>query len=106
LREKLAAILIIPSSWGSQLDGEKPSTPCRISPLPDAALPPMYSPRWENLKNSINFPQNLLQAIAVIDTRSGGSRSSSQHPAREENHRWRPSSSPWLHLEWCVSSLP
>jgi hypothetical protein len=30
LREKLAAVLIIPSSWGSQLDGEKPSTPCRI----------------------------------------------------------------------------
>jgi hypothetical protein len=23
-------VLIIPSSWGSQLDGEKPSTPCRI----------------------------------------------------------------------------
>jgi hypothetical protein len=31
LREKLAAVLIIPSSWGSQLDGQKPSTPCRIS---------------------------------------------------------------------------
>jgi hypothetical protein len=27
---KFAAILIIPSSWGSQLDGEKQSTPCRI----------------------------------------------------------------------------
>jgi hypothetical protein len=33
LREKLAAVLIIPSSWGSQLDGEKPSTPCRIKTL-------------------------------------------------------------------------
>jgi hypothetical protein len=31
LREKLAAVLIIPSSWGSQLDGEKLSTPRRIS---------------------------------------------------------------------------
>jgi hypothetical protein len=30
LREKLAAVLIIPFSWGSQLDGEKPSTPRRI----------------------------------------------------------------------------
>jgi hypothetical protein len=30
LREKLAAVLIIPSSWGSQLDGEKLSTPRRI----------------------------------------------------------------------------
>jgi hypothetical protein len=31
LREKLAAVLIIPSSWGSQLDGEKQSTPRRIN---------------------------------------------------------------------------
>jgi hypothetical protein len=30
LRENLAAIFIIPSSWGSQLDGEKLSTPYRI----------------------------------------------------------------------------
>jgi hypothetical protein len=30
LREKLAAVLIIHSSWGSQLDGEKLSTPRRI----------------------------------------------------------------------------
>jgi hypothetical protein len=28
--EKFAALLIIPSSWGSQLDGEITSTPCRI----------------------------------------------------------------------------
>jgi hypothetical protein len=27
---KFAAVLIIPSSWGSQLDGEITSTPCRI----------------------------------------------------------------------------
>jgi hypothetical protein len=32
---KFAAELIIPSSWGSQLDGEKPSTPCRISSSQD-----------------------------------------------------------------------
>jgi hypothetical protein len=31
LRKELAAVLIIPSSWGSQLDGEKLSTPRRIS---------------------------------------------------------------------------
>jgi hypothetical protein len=31
VREKLAAVLIIPFSWASQLDGEKPSTPCRIN---------------------------------------------------------------------------
>jgi hypothetical protein len=33
LREKLAAVLIIPFSWGFQLNGEKPSTPCRIKTL-------------------------------------------------------------------------
>jgi hypothetical protein len=33
LRKKLAVVLIITSSWGSQLDGEKPSTPCRIKTL-------------------------------------------------------------------------
>jgi hypothetical protein len=31
LREKLADVLIIPSSWGSQLDGEKLSTPRHIN---------------------------------------------------------------------------
>jgi hypothetical protein len=65
-------------------------------PPPDAALPPIYSPRWENLKDPINFPRNILQATAVVDTRSGGSRSSSRHPAGEGNHRRRPSSSPCL----------
>jgi hypothetical protein len=61
-------------------------------PLPSAALPPIYSPRWENLKDPINFPRNILQATAIIDARSGGSRSSSWHPAGEGNHRRRPSS--------------
>jgi hypothetical protein len=75
-------------------------------PLPDTALPPIYSPRWEKLKDPINFPRNLLQAAAIIDARSGGSRSSSRHPAGEGNHCRRPSSSPWSPPEWCVSSLP
>jgi hypothetical protein len=30
-KEKFATVLIIPSSWGSQLDGEITSTPCRIN---------------------------------------------------------------------------
>jgi hypothetical protein len=59
----------------------------------------------KNLKGPINFPRNLLQATAVIDVRSSGSRSSSQHPAKEGNHRRRPSSSPWSPPKWCVSSL-
>jgi hypothetical protein len=65
-------------------------------PPSDAALPPIYSPRRENLKAPINFPQNILQDVAVIDARSGGSRSSSRHPAEEGNHHRRPSSSPCL----------
>jgi hypothetical protein len=75
-------------------------------PPSDAALPPIYSPWRENLRGSINFPQNILQAVAIIDARSGGSRISSRHPAGEGNHRRRPSSSPCLPPEWCVSSLP
>jgi hypothetical protein len=49
-------------------------------PPPDAALPPIYSPRWEKPKDPINFHQNILQAATIVDARSGGSRSSSRHP--------------------------
>jgi hypothetical protein len=69
------------------------------SPPPDAALSPTYSPWRENLKDPINFPRNILQAATIINARSGGSRSSSRHPAGEGNHRRRPSSSPCLPLE-------
>jgi hypothetical protein len=68
-------------------------------PLPDASLLPIYSPRRENLKAPINFPPNILQATAVVDARSGGSRSSSRHPTEEGNHHRRPSSSPCLPSE-------
>jgi hypothetical protein len=66
------------------------------SPPPDAALPPIYSPRRENPKDPINFLENILQAAAVIDAGSEGSRSSSRYPAGEWNHHRRPSSSPCL----------
>jgi hypothetical protein len=75
-------------------------------PPPDAALPPIYSPRREKPKTPINFPWNLLQAAGVVDAISGGSISSSRHPAGEGNPCQRPSSSPWSPPEWCVSSLP
>jgi hypothetical protein len=75
-------------------------------PPPDIAIPPIYSPQGENPKGPINFLENILQAVGGIDARSGGSRSSSWHPAGEGNHHWRPSSSPCLPPEWCVSSLP
>jgi hypothetical protein len=45
-------------------------------PPSDIALPPIYSPRRENPKHPINFPENILQAAAIVDARSGGSRSS------------------------------
>jgi hypothetical protein len=48
-------------------------------PPPDAALSPIYSPRREKPKGRIAFPRNILQAATVA--RSGGSRSSSWHPA-------------------------
>jgi hypothetical protein len=75
-------------------------------PPPDAALPPIYSPRWEKPRALINFPQHILQAAAVVDARSGGSRSSSRHPAGEGKPCQRPSPPQWSPPEWCVSSLP
>jgi hypothetical protein len=57
-------------------------------------------------KEPDQFPWNILQAATIVDARSGGSRSSSRHPAGEWNHRRRPSLSPCLPPEWCVSSLP
>jgi hypothetical protein len=75
--------------------------PCRAmvwapGPPPDIALPPIYSPRQENPKGPNSFPENILQAVAVVDARSRGSKSSSRHPAGEGKHHRRPSSSPCL----------
>jgi hypothetical protein len=50
-------------------------------PPSDAALSPINSPRRKKPKGWIAFPQNILQAAAVVEARSGGSMSSSQHPA-------------------------
>jgi hypothetical protein len=52
------------------------------------------------------FSRNTSWSTTVVDPRSGGSRSSSWHPAREENHHRRSSSSPYLPPERWVSSLP
>jgi hypothetical protein len=75
-------------------------------PPPDIAILPILSPPRENPRGPNSFPENILQAVAIIDARSWGSRTSSRHPAGEGNHHRRPSSSPCLPLEWCVSSLP
>jgi hypothetical protein len=75
-------------------------------PTSDDALSPIKSPRWEKPKGRISFLWNILQAAAIIIARSGGSRSSSRHPAGEGNPYQRPSTPPWSPPEWCVSSLP
>jgi hypothetical protein len=64
-------------------------------PPPDTAPSPIKSPRWEKPKGWIAFPRNILQAAAVIETRLGGSKSSSRHPAGEGNPCQRPSTPPW-----------
>jgi hypothetical protein len=63
-------------------------------PPSDIALSPINSLLRENPKGRITFPRNILQAAAIVDPRSGGSRSSSRHPAGEGNHHLMPSSSP------------
>jgi hypothetical protein len=72
----------------------------------DIALSSINSLHCKKPKGIYIFLRNILQAAAVVDPRSGGSRSSSRHPAREGNHHRRPSSSPCPPLEWCVSSPP
>jgi hypothetical protein len=67
---------------------------------------PIKSPQWEKPKGRIAFPQIILQAIAIVEQRSGGSRSYSRHPSGEGNPCQRPSPPPWSHPKWCVSSLP
>jgi hypothetical protein len=78
-----------PSPW------PRPPVVRPTSPPPDAAPSPIKSPRREKPKGQIAFPRNILQAVAVVETRSGGSRSSSRHPAREGNPCRRPSTPPW-----------
>jgi hypothetical protein len=64
-------------------------------PPPDVALSPIKSPQREKPKGQIAFPRNIQQAVVVIEARSGGSRSSSRHPAGEGNPYRRPSTPPW-----------
>jgi hypothetical protein len=63
-------------------------------PTSDNALSPISSLRWEKPRGRISFPQNILQAAAIAVARSGGSRSSSRHPAGEGNPCQRPSTPP------------
>jgi hypothetical protein len=64
-------------------------------PTPDAAPSPIKTPCREKPKRRIAFPRNILQAAAVVESRLGGSRSSSRYPAGEGNPCRRPSTPPW-----------
>jgi hypothetical protein len=63
-------------------------SPCPCPPMvsppgppPNDAPLPIKTPHREKLKGWIAFPKNILQVAAVVESRSGGSRSSSWHPA-------------------------
>jgi hypothetical protein len=62
----------------------------------DAAPSPIKTPPDGKNLNTRSLFQNTSRSAAVIDPRSGGSRSSSRHPAGEGNHHRRSSSSPCL----------
>jgi hypothetical protein len=64
-------------------------------PISEHDPSPIKSPQRENPKGRIAFPQIILQAVTIVETRSGGSRSSSRHPAREGNSCRRPSPPLW-----------
>jgi hypothetical protein len=71
----------------------------------NAAPSPIKTPRCEKPKPD-QFSRNTSRSGAVVDPRSGGSRRSSRHPAREGNRHRRSSSSPCLPPVRWVSSLP
>jgi hypothetical protein len=64
----------------------------------DAAPSPIKTPRREKTKDPDQFSRNTSRSATVVDPRSGGSRSSSRHTAREGNHHRRSSSSTCLPL--------
>jgi hypothetical protein len=69
-------------------------------PPPDIVLLAyIFSSTRKNSEGPNSFPKNILQTAAIVDMRSGGSRSSSRHRIGEGNHHRRPSSSPCLPLE-------
>jgi hypothetical protein len=68
-------------------------------PPPNGAPSPIKSPRREKPKGRITFPRNILQAAAVVKSRSGGYRSTSRHPTGEGNPCRRPSPPPWSPLD-------
>jgi hypothetical protein len=72
----------------------------------NAAPSPIKTPRREKPKYPDQFSRNTSRSAVVVDPRSGGSKSSSRHPAGEGNRHRRSSSSPCLPPARWVSSLP
>jgi hypothetical protein len=73
--------------WPASPPGARPS-PWSHPPMvrvpwstPDDAPSPIKSPQWEKPRGRIAFPKNVLHAAAITVARSGGSGSSSRHPA-------------------------
>jgi hypothetical protein len=65
-------------------------------PTYGAAPSPIKTPRREKPKTPDQFSRNTSRSAAVVDPRSGGSISSSRHPAGEGNRHRRSSLSPCL----------
>jgi hypothetical protein len=83
--------------------------PLRVWPpwsTSDAVPSPIKTPRWEKSKYPNHFSRNTSRSAAVVDPRSGGSRSSSRYLAGEGNHQRRSSLSSCLPPARWVSSLP
>jgi hypothetical protein len=59
-----------PSPW------PRPPMVSPPGPPPDDAPSPIKTPRREKPRGRITFPRNILQAAAIVESRSGGSRSS------------------------------
>jgi hypothetical protein len=78
-----------PSPW------PRPPMVSPPGPPPDDAPLPIKSPQWEKPEGRIAFPRNILQATAIVESRSGRSRSSSWHPTGEGNPCRRLSPPPW-----------
>jgi hypothetical protein len=75
--------------------GPRPLVVRSPGPTSDDAPSPIKTPDGKNL-NTRSLFQNTSRSAAVVDPRSGGSRSSSRHPAGEGNRHRRSSSSPCL----------
>jgi hypothetical protein len=83
----------LPSPW------PRPPMVSPPGPPPDDAPSPIKTRHREKPKGLIAFSRNILQATTVVESRSGGSRSSFWHPAGEGNPYRRPSPPSWSPLK-------